>query len=32
MNFSMRSFVLKGTTGKARLGNKPHRVYESPTC
>jgi dihydroorotate dehydrogenase (NAD+) catalytic subunit len=21
---------LKGTTGKARLGNKPHRVYETP--
>jgi dihydroorotate dehydrogenase (NAD+) catalytic subunit len=22
--------VLKGTTGKARLGNAPHRVYETP--
>ena len=22
--------VLKGTTGKARLGNPPHRVYETP--
>ena len=22
--------VLKGTTGDARLGNKPHRVYETP--
>ena len=22
--------MLKGTTGKARLGNKPHRVYETP--
>src|SRR5262250_3620592 len=22
--------VLKGTTGKPRLGNPPHRVYETP--
>jgi dihydroorotate dehydrogenase (NAD+) catalytic subunit len=22
--------VLKGTTGRARLGNQPHRVYETP--
>jgi dihydroorotate dehydrogenase (NAD+) catalytic subunit len=24
------AIVLKGTTGKARLGNPPHRVYETP--
>jgi len=24
------AICLKGTTGKARLGNKPHRVYETP--
>jgi dihydroorotate dehydrogenase (NAD+) catalytic subunit len=24
------AIVLKGTTGKARLGNAPHRVYETP--
>ncbi len=24
------ALVLKGTTGKARLGNAPHRVYETP--
>lgn len=24
------AIVLKGTTGKARLGNSPHRVYETP--
>lgn len=23
--------VLKGTTGKRRLGNPPHRIYETPT-
>src|SRR5499425_133683 len=25
------ALVLKGTTGQARLGNKPHRVYETPS-
>jgi dihydroorotate dehydrogenase (NAD+) catalytic subunit len=24
------AIVLKGTTGKARLGNPPHRIYETP--
>jgi dihydroorotate dehydrogenase (NAD+) catalytic subunit len=24
------AIVLKGTTGQARLGNRPHRVYETP--
>src|ERR1700756_4764782 len=24
------AIVLKGTTGKPRLGNPPHRVYETP--
>ena len=24
------ALVLKGTTGKPRLGNPPHRVYETP--
>jgi len=26
------AIVLKGTTGKPRLGNPPHRVYETPAC
>jgi dihydroorotate dehydrogenase (NAD+) catalytic subunit len=25
------AIVLKGTTGQPRLGNKPHRVYETPS-
>ncbi|HWJ48225.1 MAG TPA: dihydroorotate dehydrogenase [Candidatus Udaeobacter sp.] len=29
-NRDVGAIVLKGTTGKARLGNKPHRVYETP--
>src|SRR5690242_19770881 len=30
-NRDVGAVVLKGTTGKARLGNKPHRVYETPS-
>ena len=29
-NADVGAVVLKGTTGEARLGNKPHRVYETP--
>ena len=29
-NRDVGGVCLKGTTGKARLGNKPHRVYETP--
>ena len=29
-NLDVGAVVLKGTTGEARLGNKPHRVYETP--
>jgi len=29
-NADAGAIVLKGTTGKARLGNAPHRVYETP--
>jgi dihydroorotate dehydrogenase (NAD+) catalytic subunit len=29
-NRDVGAVVLKGTTGDARLGNKPHRVYETP--
>src|SRR6186713_3060659 len=29
-NRDVGGICLKGTTGKARLGNKPHRVYETP--
>jgi len=29
-NRDVGAIVLKGTTGQARLGNKPHRVYETP--
>jgi dihydroorotate dehydrogenase (NAD+) catalytic subunit len=29
-NRNAGAIVLKGTTGKARLGNPPHRVYETP--
>jgi dihydroorotate dehydrogenase (NAD+) catalytic subunit len=29
-NREVGAIVLKGTTGKARLGNPPHRVYETP--
>jgi dihydroorotate dehydrogenase (NAD+) catalytic subunit len=29
-NFDVGAVVLKGTTGDARLGNPPHRVYETP--
>ena len=29
-NADVGAVVLKGTTGDARLGNKPHRVYETP--
>lgn len=29
-NADAGAIVLKGTTGKARLGNPPHRVYETP--
>ncbi len=29
-NTDVGAVVLKGTTGDARLGNKPHRVYETP--
>src|SRR5215467_6556974 len=30
-NRDVGAIVLKGTTGQARLGNKPHRVYETPS-
>jgi dihydroorotate dehydrogenase (NAD+) catalytic subunit len=29
-NRDVGAICLKGTTGRARLGNKPHRVYETP--
>jgi dihydroorotate dehydrogenase (NAD+) catalytic subunit len=29
-NRDVGAICLKGTTGKARLGNKPHRVFETP--
>jgi dihydroorotate dehydrogenase (NAD+) catalytic subunit len=29
-NCDVGAVVLKGTTGQARLGNAPHRVYETP--
>jgi len=29
-NRDVGAIVLKGTTGEARLGNPPHRVYETP--
>lgn len=29
-NSDVGAVVLKGTTGEARLGNPPHRVYETP--
>ena len=29
-NHDVGAVVLKGTTGEARLGNPPHRVYETP--
>ncbi len=29
-NADVDAIVLKGTTGDPRLGNKPHRVYETP--
>lgn len=29
-NADVGAIVLKGTTGELRLGNKPHRVYETP--
>lgn len=29
-NADVGAVVLKGTTGDARLGNEPHRVYETP--
>lgn len=29
-NSDVGAVVLKGTTGDARLGNRPHRVYETP--
>ncbi len=29
-NAAVGAVVLKGTTGDARLGNKPHRIYETP--
>ena len=29
-NRDVGAVVLKGTTGEARLGNEPHRVYETP--
>ncbi len=29
-NRDVGAIVLKGTTGQARLGNAPHRVYETP--
>lgn len=30
-NNDVGAVVLKGTTGEARLGNPPHRVYETPS-
>ncbi len=30
-NGDVGAICLKGTTGEARLGNKPHRVYETPS-
>jgi dihydroorotate dehydrogenase (NAD+) catalytic subunit len=30
-NHDVGAIVLKGTTGTARLGNSPHRVYETPS-
>ena len=30
-NRDVGAVVLKGTTGQARLGNPPHRVYETPS-
>ena len=30
-NAEVGAVVLKGTTGDPRLGNKPHRVYETPS-
>ena len=30
-NADVGAVVLKGTTGDARLGNQPHRVYETPS-
>jgi dihydroorotate dehydrogenase (NAD+) catalytic subunit len=30
-NRDVGAVVLKGTTGQARLGNAPHRVYETPS-
>src|SRR5690348_14641379 len=30
-NRDVGAIVLKGTTGSARLGNRPHRVYETPS-
>ena len=30
-NRDVGAIVLKGTTGQARLGNRPHRVYETPS-
>ena len=30
-NADVGAVVLKGTTGDPRLGNKPHRVYETPS-
>ena len=30
-NRDVGAIVLKGTTGQARLGNPPHRVYETPS-
>lgn len=30
-NRDVGAIVLKGTTGQPRLGNKPHRVYETPS-
>jgi dihydroorotate dehydrogenase (NAD+) catalytic subunit len=30
-NREVGAIVLKGTTGQPRLGNKPHRVYETPS-
>jgi dihydroorotate dehydrogenase (NAD+) catalytic subunit len=30
-NRDVGAIVLKGTTGEARLGNAPHRVYETPS-
>src|ERR1700742_2429439 len=30
-NRDVGAIVLKGTTGSPRLGNRPHRVYETPS-